>query len=246
MARRWRGAVATVGVLVLLAAGVLVGGPWLLERAGLDGTSLPWGPDCVVSADGGPVELTREQAMAATTAVALRSRGEEAADPEGVPTEALEALARGPADAPGPVLTCRSEPGPALEAQEMTATGLTPRAEALLAALNEDFGPLSLGGFQPGGVTDGHGEGSAHYDGRAVDVFFRPVDEGNRRSGWVLAQWLVAHAERLEVSVVIFDDRIWSTRFAAAGWRGYTSADTGNDILQHRDHVHVDVLRGEG
>ena len=32
-----------------------------------------------------------------------------------------------------------------------------------------------LGGFDPDGVSSGHVEGSTHYEGRAIDVFFRPV-----------------------------------------------------------------------
>ena len=53
-------------------------------------------------------------------------------------------------------------------------------------------------------------EGSAHYDGRAIDVFVRPINSGNKRTGWAIAQYLVAHAERLDIEHVIFDDRIWT------------------------------------
>lgn len=244
MARRWRGPVAVLAVVALLVAGAVAGGSWLLRRAGVDALAPWWGPDCTVLVAGERVGLDREQAMAATTAAVRRLRGEAAADVDGVPPEAVAALAEGPADGPGPVLTCFSGSDAELPEEAMGPSGLTPRAETLLAEMTEVHGELSLGGFQPGGVSDGHGADSTHYRGEAVDVFFRPVSEENRRRGWLLAQWLVAHAERLEVSVVIFDDRIWSTRFALAGWRPYTSSDVANDILQHRDHVHVDVRRG--
>ncbi|UOE21850.1 hypothetical protein NI17_004525 [Thermobifida halotolerans] len=234
----------TLVVVALLVAGVLVGGPWLLRQAGVDETALPWGPDCTVLVDGERVGLDREEAMASTTAATRRADGGEAAVPDGVPPGAVTALVDGPADEPGPVLTCGSGSEDELDEEEMGESGLTPRAETLVEEMTEVHGELSLGGYAPGGISEGHGEDSTHYRGLAVDVFFRPVDEENRRAGWLLAQWLVAHAERLEVSVVIFDDRIWSTRFAAAGWRPYTSADPSNDILQHRDHVHVDVRRG--
>jgi hypothetical protein len=137
------------------------------------------------------------------------------------------------------------------EAEEIGASGLTPRAEGVRADLDRAFGELSLGGFAPGGVSSGHMEGSAHYEGRALDVFFRPVDEANRRTGWAVAKYLVANAARLEVQHVIFDGRIWSSgRSSEAGWRDYrprgaADADPGTRaILEHRDHVHVDVVAG--
>ena len=106
------------------------------------------------------------------------------------------------------------------------------------------FPDQPLGGFAPGGVRDGHMEGSAHYDGRAVDVFVRPVNATNRTRGWAIAQWLVSQAARLEISTVIFDDRIWTARRSDEGWRDYDVPSRSGDraILEHRDHVHVDVF----
>jgi hypothetical protein len=140
---------------------------------------------------------------------------------------------------------------PEVTAQRPGPDGLTPRAEKARAALETAFGPQSLGGFAPGGVTTGHMAGSAHYEGRAVDVFVRPATGANRRLGWAMAAYLVAHAERLAVDNVIFDGRIWSSgRSSEEGWRAYTPPRKGNTpeeqaILEHRDHVHVDVLRGD-
>jgi hypothetical protein len=136
--------------------------------------------------------------------------------------------------------------------QPETASGLTPRAEAVRTDLERAFGDLSLGGFSPGGVKEGHMEGSAHYDGRAVDVFVRPVNAANKRTGWAIAHYLVANAARLEIQHVIFDKQIWSSgRRSEQGWRDYRSPrDDGGDparraILEHRDHVHVDVVEGD-
>ena len=88
--------------------------------------------------------------------------------------------------------------------------------------------------------------GSTHYSGRAVDVFFRPVDEENKRRGWAVAHYLVAQADRLGVSTVIFDDRIWHSGLRSEqGWRDYdvpSSSRGDRKILEHRDHVHVDVF----
>ncbi len=134
------------------------------------------------------------------------------------------------------------------DAEREGRSGLTPRASAVRRDVEKAFGPQSLGGFAPGGVKDGHMEGSAHYDGRAVDIFVRPVNEANNRRGWAVAQYLVAHAERLDVHHVIFDDRIWTAGLRSEqGWRDYDPGDGPGDraVLEHRDHVHVDVVEGE-
>jgi hypothetical protein len=124
--------------------------------------------------------------------------------------------------------------------------GLVPRAGAVLADLDASFGDLSLGGFQPGGVTTGHMEGSAHYEGHAIDIFVRPISTTNTRRGWALASYLVANADRLDIATVIFDGRIWRAGARSSlGWTDYkvpSSRSGDRAILEHRDHVHVDVI----
>ncbi len=130
---------------------------------------------------------------------------------------------------------------------ELRDVGLTFRADKVRKELTAVFGELSLGGYAPGGVSTGHQEGSAHYEGRAVDVFFRPVSEQSAVRGWAMAHYLVTQAERLSVATIIFDDKIWTARRSGQGWRDYdvdtsdVSAETA-EILEHRDHVHVDVF----
>lgn len=133
------------------------------------------------------------------------------------------------------------------QVQAEESDGLTARARAVRDELTGIFGDLDIGGYQPGGVASGHVEGSAHYDGRALDVMFRPYDDSEvNRSGWALAHWVVANADRLGVATVIYDDRIWTTRRSDDGWREYThpSGDTSDPTLRHLDHVHVDVAEG--
>lgn len=124
--------------------------------------------------------------------------------------------------------------------------GLTPRAEAVRREAVAVFGELSLGGFAPGGVRSGHMEGSTHYDGRAVDIFFRPISDASKVRGWAVASYLAAQAERLEIQTIIFDGQIWTARRADEGWRDYEAPrndDPGvQAILEHRDHIHVDVF----
>ena len=123
-------------------------------------------------------------------------------------------------------------------------SGLTARADDVRRDLVALFPGQPLGGFEPGGVSTGHMEGSAHYEGRAIDVFVRPVSTSNRTRGWAIAQYLVSQADRLAIRTVIFDDRIWTAgRRSGDGWRDYDPPERSGDpaILEHRDHVHVDV-----
>jgi hypothetical protein len=140
--------------------------------------------------------------------------------------------------------------GPDADPQKLRADGLTGRADAVRRDLRTAFGELPLGGFAPGGVSTGHMEGSAHYEGRALDIFFRPVNPENRRRGWVVAHYLVANAARLKIGHVIFDASIWTAGDRSAeGWREFTPRNLNGvedpatlSTLEHRDHVHVDVV----
>jgi hypothetical protein len=122
------------------------------------------------------------------------------------------------------------------------ADGLTDNARALRGDVRSTFGRLPEGGYAPGGVSTGHSAGSAHYDGRAIDFFFRPIGGARTRHGWALAHYLVARASMLDIRTVIFDERIWTSRRSGEGWREYDVTGSGDpDVLLHRDHVHVDV-----
>ena len=146
----------------------------------------------------------------------------------------------------GIALACVARLQPA-DVQTMTADGLTVRANTMWDAIKRTFGPLPAGGFMPGGVRSGHVPGSAHYEGRAIDFFYRPVTRKTIAHGVVLAQWLVAHAEALQIANVIFDAQIWSADTSQTlQWAPYSYPDgpTTNVTLLHFDHVHVDVQRG--
>ncbi|WP_067971483.1 hypothetical protein [Nocardiopsis trehalosi] len=241
--RRWA---VIPAVLAFVVAGTALVVPRLLEHVGTNAgaSALPWGPPCSVADSGEFIGLTRAEARAATTAVLAERYGGEVPDTSGIDPAVLERLREGPPDDAGPSLSCRASLTDGLDGEEATETGLTPRAERVRREIAHFVGDERLGGYEPGGVTTGHGEDSAHYDGRAIDVFYRPVDEANRREGWLLAHWLVAHAERLHVANVIFDDRIWNVRGSQGGWWPYESPDPENEILRHLDHVHVDVQPG--
>lgn len=126
---------------------------------------------------------------------------------------------------------------------DLDEAGLVPRAAAVREEIDALFG-VPLGGFEPRGVSSGHMSRSAHYEGRAIDAFVRPVNAENRTLGWAIAHYLVAQADRLDIQTVIFDDRIWKA--GRDEWRDYrvpSSSRGDRAILEHRDHVHVDTAR---
>lgn len=131
------------------------------------------------------------------------------------------------------------------ERDRLDAEGLTARAADVRADLLDTFGFIPMGGFDPDGVSSGHMRGSAHYEGRAIDAFVRPINPDNRKRGWAIAQYLVSQADRLDINTVIFDDRIWRAGgLSHEGWLDYEIPESSRGdrkILEHRDHVHVDV-----
>jgi hypothetical protein len=257
--------VATISVVGLAAAGV-----WAIGR-----TIGVVGPPCHLTTKDGVRDLSRAEALDATTAALVaQRRSAQPADLAKVlfrirngeleqvgPASATAALkaARTAGAAPaaelaearallgydGPALACGARQG-GVGRQAEGKNGLTPRADHVRAGLVTVAGPQKLGGFAPGGVTSGHMEGSAHYEGRAIDVFVRPVSDRNTRRGWTMAHWAVAHAEELQLATVIFSDHIWTARSPAHDWRPYTPPEgpTRNAVLRHLDHVHLDVPRG--
>jgi hypothetical protein len=131
------------------------------------------------------------------------------------------------------------------DAMSLQASGLTSRADAVRRDLVARFPDQPLGGFTPGGVATGHMAGSAHYEGRAVDLFVRPVSPANRTRGWAIAQYLVSQADRLAIRTVIFDDRVWTAGGKSGdGWRDYDPPERARDraIQEHRAPRHRDVV----
>jgi len=237
------GWVALVSAAVLLVVGVVV----VAHR-------LTGSPDCTVREDGRTVGLDQREAEAAASAMAaVVRRSGDASTARRALTKALPLSstdAQVVADAltghAQAALSCRHGGSSTAEADRLDPRGLTGRAEAVRRDVLAAFGPLPLGGFAPGGVHSGHMPGSAHYEGRAIDVFFRPITPEATRAGWQTAMWAVAHADRLHVATVIFDRQIWTTTRSLQDWRDYSypGGATDNPVLLHEDHVHLDVQRG--
>ena len=242
--------------VVAIVAGVAVALVLVLSFIVLIG-GYRWVPgvvDCTVGAGERTVELTSDDAeQAASVSASSVRRGLSARASSAAVADALETsdedarvVAAALTGRRQHSLTCKHGGADEEERDRLNRAGLTARAAAVRRDLYQAFGPLKVGGFAPGGVTSGHMPGSAHYEGRAVDVFFRPVNKRNRAKGWATAQYLVANADRLSVNTVIYDDRIWTHRRSIQGWRDYDVDTSGRSrqvaaILEHRDHVHVDV-----
>ena len=142
-------------------------------------------------------------------------------------------------------LTCTT-PQREMPWEPMLTNGLTYRAQEMLFAWWDAYGGRPIGGFSPEGITTGHIEHSAHYDGRAVDISFSLSDKLNRARGWLLAHWLVANADYYQIQTVIWDGLIWSNYKSEEGWREYHHpwGPTKSPTLNHLDHIHVDVVKG--
>lgn len=271
---RWSPAAAAIalGVVLVLVLGLglgslaarwTAGAPAPTGAAGRSPTPSPSAPaapallrDCWIPTPEGSVALSADEAKRLTSLAASRHKGPRGAKRllRVVRRELPEATSRQSRVVAASLLGRRSTDRlacgysrSAVEPEKPGRSGLTPRAVALRAGWTDVFGPLIAGGFASAGVRSGHVDGSSHYDGRAIDVFFRPhTDPEQRRAGRVFAQWLVAHAADYSILSIIYADQIWTSWASFAGWRPYDHpSGSRNAVLRHLDHVHVAVESGE-
>lgn len=172
--------------------------------------------------------------------------------PPGLPA----AWSNGPVNAPSwhPAMrsdsriACKDTRIPTNLPPQSVSRGWTPRTLAIIAIIRGPaFGWTKTTG-PADGTQSGHINGSYHYCGRAVDAFApgavggTPVAGAVLSKSWRLANWAAHNAAALNVSQVIFYDRIWTAK--GGGWRPYTNNSKNGadrDTLQHRDHVHISV-----
>jgi len=126
-----------------------------------------------------------------------------------------------------------------------------PGALALARMLVATYPGTSYGISRACGATDVPSE---HYEGRAVDWMVARHDPRSAARVEALIGWLLAadarghpfaNARRLGVMYLIWDDRIWGSYAADAGWRPYRTCaehpEPAWDTTCHRDHLHVSL-----
>lgn len=126
-----------------------------------------------------------------------------------------------------------------------TGTGgcVTPRTAQLVATLRAAHGPLPIACWAPRPDNPN----SDHPHGRACDITYGAIGRfptpTERAQGWAMTNWLIAHADALGITYVIWDGRIWTAR---SGWRPYTGGgiyDPHHPTGGHHDHIHISVRR---
>lgn len=113
-------------------------------------------------------------------------------------------------------LTCRLREPADLAVEEVGASGITPRAQAVLDAAQVALGDLDAAPGTTGtslAVTTGEG------------------DAGLRRA-WALAHWAVASAESLGIVRVGVDGRQWQRADPGAGWTLADDVPAGQVVIE--------------
>jgi hypothetical protein len=59
----------------------------------------------------------------------------------------------------------------------------------------------------------------------------------NFTKGRQIAEFAKKHRKELNISYIIWNQRIWSVARASEGWR--LMADRGSRTANHKDHVHI-------
>lgn len=111
-------------------------------------------------------------------------------------------------------------------------SGLTPDAVRVHRAICARFPSVTAyGGVRADSLPE-------HPSGRALDAMV------SGSTGWEVARFVRANAERLGVSEVIFAQRIWTVQRSGEGCR--SMSDRGSASANHHDHVHVSVAGSSG
>jgi len=103
--------------------------------------------------------------------------------------------------------------------------------------LKREFGGVSsYGGYSCRPNTADTSKTSVHGTGRAIDVFI-PMAGGQADNtlGDPVANWLITHAERIGIQLVIWDHSVWQANQSGEKLRPYGGP------VPHIDHIHVEL-----
>jgi len=103
-----------------------------------------------------------------------------------------------------------------------------PHVRAVAREIKDRFDISNIGGF----ATTGHITNSDHYRGLALDVM-------TSIRGQEVANWAQANAQRLSITYIIWNRRIWDSR-NSKGWQPYSGTSP------HTDHVHLSFFPTAG
>ena len=111
-----------------------------------------------------------------------------------------------------------------------------PELAKLVDVLAPMFDIKTVGGYRASARDPG-----GHPSGLAAD-FMVSLTAAGTRQGDALATYSRAHAAKLGIDYIIWQQRIWSTSRAGQGWR--PMEDRGSATQNHRDHVHINLKAG--
>jgi len=142
--------------------------------------------------------------------------------------------AKAPAKAPAKARTSRNSPSTSPSSVQSGSgsgayvgwcsdKGLGSNASVVCSAVRSNFGITNIGGFRAGAGD--------HGTGKAVDVMV------SGSTGDAVAQWAISHMGQLNITYVIWKQRIWLS--GASSWR--SMEDRGSVTANHYDHVHISV-----
>ncbi|MFD8560578.1 lytic transglycosylase domain-containing protein [Streptosporangium canum] len=131
--------------------------------------------------------------------------------------------------------------GPLAPERPSGSDNITPRMRTVRDLVKQQFAPrYGIGCYRANGGIAGGGE---HPLGRACDFMLstggRIPTPGEQARGDAIAAWAQANGARLGIRYIIWQQRIWITRFPAKGWD--PMADRGGHTANHQDHIHISV-----
>jgi hypothetical protein len=170
-------------------------------------------------------EIARREAAAAA---ASRSVTRENATPKvTTPTKTIAPKVTATTPTPMPVKSAVSKSCPLPSGD----SNLQAWPRVVRSLVSEKFSPLSIGGYRAGDPRD-------HGKGLALDIMV-PVGGS---MGDSVAAWAVGNMKELNLSYVIWKQRIWLA--GKSGWQ--SMADRGSITANHFDHVHLSFKPGSG
>lgn len=112
--------------------------------------------------------------------------------------------------------------------------GLTEEAKYVVRVLNGKYPDSEIISLVRPGDPQSHGQG------KAVDL------SAEGEEGWEKTKWLIANADKLKITELIFQSQYWSSSNREAGFQKGILSIHGNKTADHYDHIHISVNYKQG